>query len=137
LTKKKFSVVRDTQKKIEEEFSGASRVSLKPIVWKHMEMLFKSQKDLCDTLETTPKTWRDVKSAEGVREGTARRLVLEFISLVHKVAEKETDAPKEIFDTVVPRLDQIYAPYLMSLDLDDLYSHRDNAAPAAQQGENG
>lgn len=90
-----------------------------------MEMLFKSQKDLCDILETTAKTWRDLKTDEGVREGTAQRVLIEFISLLRKIATRKIKADKRVHDELVPALDKIYAPFLSSLNFDALVVRRD------------
>lgn len=126
--------LRSVAKRLKQEMIGVPRVTLKREVWEHMELLFKSQRQLCEHLETTAKTWRDMKSEEGVRENTAQRVLLEFIGLVHKVAEKTMPAPSYIHDTIVPRLNQIYSPYLTSLKLSDLWERR-NYLPSRMQDD--
>lgn len=100
------------------------RYALKPEVKGHMALLFKSQKDLCDALETTPKTWKDATTDEGVRYATARKLLIAFISLVRKAAKGESEAMEHINDQLVTRMDEIYAPYLSSFEFDALMTHK-------------
>ncbi len=89
-----------------------------------MELLFKSQKDLCIALGTTAKTWKDATSEEGVREATGMKLLITFISLVRKNAKGEFEARKHIRDELVAAMDETYAPYLSNLKFDDLMSRK-------------
>jgi hypothetical protein len=118
------------QRMLERELTTQPRVALARHVWKDMELLFKSQKELCDTLKTTAKTWRDMKFEEGVREITAQRVLIEFISLLRRRAEGVGDPVSAIHELLVPALDKKYSPYLTTLNFDELLARRE---PPPQQ----
>jgi hypothetical protein len=112
---------RDGQDATAGNLKFQSRVSIKPAVWRHMELVFKSQRDLCESLHTTAKTWRDMKSVEeGVRDGTAQHVLIDFISVLRSVAEGDRTLGSKIHIKLVPALDKIYASYLTNLKFEDL-----------------
>lgn len=129
MKKRIFNVVHEEQNAIAQNFRTTQRVTLRPQVCDHIELLFKSQKDLCDSLHTTAKTWRDIKSVEGVREGTAKSVLIEFISILRDAAEEKTTLEDKIYARVVPALDKIYAPYLTNLNFDELLERKSTRGP--------
>jgi hypothetical protein len=118
--KRKLNPVHQAQSEIAASFMPHRRVTLVPAVQRHIELLFRSQKDLCSFLNTTAKTWRDIRSGEGVREATAQGLVIDFISLLRNVSEGEKVDGAKVNVKLVPGLDKRYAPYLLSLNFDKL-----------------
>ncbi|MEI9990597.1 MAG: hypothetical protein WDM86_11210 [Rhizomicrobium sp.] len=133
---KHLSVVQQAQDALAQEFGPSQpRFKLAPELAEHMELLFKSQKDLCVVLKTTAKTWRDMKSDEGVRENTAQHIVIEFISLLRDNAEGTPRESDRIHGRLVASLDKIYAPYLSNLKFSELLQPvgRSSEAPSSLQ----
>jgi len=135
--KHKFKDARDRQLGLQKELTQAQRpvVSYPPrfavreTLSKDMELVFRSQKHLCEALDITAKTWRDLKSSEeGVREGTAYRVVIDFISLLRKIAQGKLAAPPSIQDELVAGLDEKYSAYLSNRKFDDLVNRVDPPA---------
>ena len=120
--KRRLSIVGNNRDR--ENSSPQQRVTLNQQILQHIEILFKSQHDLCEVLDTTPKTWRDIKNGEGVREATARRIVIEFVSVLRKVVEGKLIVTDKLHAELVPALDEIYSLYLISLNFDDLLERK-------------
>ena len=86
-----------------------------------MGILFKSQSALCKHLGTNPKTWRDIQDGVGVREGTLRGVVIEFVSFLKKASEgKLTDVKGDFHDEIASILYEQYAAYMSTLVFDKL-----------------
>jgi hypothetical protein len=96
------------------------RFALSEALTKDMERLFVSQQALCRIMNTTAKTWRDMKGKQGVRGNTAEQTIIRFITLLRKTADGIDKPILEINELLVVPLDKRYGKFLSDVDFDSL-----------------
>jgi hypothetical protein len=95
--------------------------TIAPELREHIGLLFRSQAALCRHLGTNPKTWRDIQEGIGVREGTLRAVVIEFVSFLKKASDgKLVDARGDYHDEIASILYEQYSDCMSKLKFDSL-----------------
>ena len=121
MTENKTASIMRLKPKAQDEEQKATTWRLASEVVKHVDVVFTSQASLCRYLDTNPKTWRDLTIGRGVREATAKAVAINFALFVDGVAEGRIEPDRGAFrETFAKKLQEIYAPYIISYDFSAL-----------------
>lgn len=86
-----------------------------------MELVFRSQAAISRNLHVNAKTLHELWDGKGVRKGTAKGVVVDFIEFLKKLAEGNASAGKDtVSGDLIARLNTKYAPYLENFNFEEL-----------------
>jgi hypothetical protein len=115
MNSKGLEVVRKEQK---EPRTGWS---IKSELMAQMELVFRSQAAISRNLHVNAKTLHELWDGKGVRKGTAKGVVVDFIEFLKKLAEGNASAGKDtVSGDLIARLNTKYAPYLENFNFEEL-----------------
>jgi hypothetical protein len=115
----------EASKSADKAVSIQPRYALTSALIKDMERFFVSQQALCRVLKTTPKTWRDMRGSEGVRENTAEQTIIQFITVLWRTADGRDPLRLEINELLVAPLAKKYAACVEKADFSEFMEKLD------------